>query len=142
MTEISAGGVLFDKGEVFLLRKPNGEWVMPKGHLESGETPEEAAVREVFEETGLKARIVSKLGRTQYRFRTPNGDIIRKVVHWYLMEVGSRELRVEPTFEEGVFLPAELAIKTLTFENDRGIVRQAIEKLGQLRVKRHHISRK
>nr|MDA8188223.1 NUDIX domain-containing protein [Dehalococcoidales bacterium] len=62
VTEVSAGGVLLDDGDIFLLHKPNGEWVMPKGHLESGETPEQAAVREVLEETGLTARIVAKVG--------------------------------------------------------------------------------
>ncbi|MCL5266448.1 MAG: NUDIX hydrolase [Chloroflexi bacterium] len=128
VTEVSAGGVLLDDGDIFLLHKPNGEWVMPKGHLESGETPEQAAVREVLEETGLTARIVAKVGETRYQFRVqPSGQVKRKRVHWFLMKVDNRKLDVEPTFEEGVFLPVEDALKTLTFENDKDIARKAVE---------------
>ncbi|MDA8188303.1 MAG: hypothetical protein M0T85_09190, partial [Dehalococcoidales bacterium] len=48
-------------------------------------------------------------------------------VHWFLMKVDNRKLDVEPTFEEGVFLPVEDALKTLTFENDKDIARKAVE---------------
>ncbi len=132
VTEVSAGGVLLDDGDIFLLHKPNGEWVMPKGHLESGETPEQAAVREVLEETGLTARIVAKVGETRYQFRAqPGGQVKRKRVHWFLMKIDNRKLDVEPTFEEGVFLPVEDALKTLTFENDKDIARKAVEWHGR-----------
>lgn len=140
--EVSAGGVLFDDNEIFVLRKPNREWVMPKGHVEPGETPEQAAVREVFEETGIEAKIIAKVGKTAYEFRAPDGEIVHKTVHWYLMSTGGRELRVEPTFEEGVFLPVEVALRTLTFENDREIVRRALRKHQQLAAKKRPISRK
>lgn len=142
VTEVSAGGVLCDKGDVFVLRKPNGEWVMPKGHVEPDETPEQAAVREVFEEAGLRAYVVSEIGQTQYRFRLASGEVRRKVVHWYLMAVDAREFRIESTFEEGVFLPVEDALRTLTFENDREIVRQAAEEQARIEADESSDSRK
>ncbi len=129
--ELSAGGVLISNNDVFVMRKLNGEWVMPKGHVESGETPEQAAVREVREETGLEARILARVGQTKYRFRLASGEPRSKTVHWYLMAAESRAYSLEPTFEEAAFLPMEDAIQRLTFENDREILRQAARRLQQ-----------
>jgi 8-oxo-dGTP pyrophosphatase MutT (NUDIX family) len=142
VTEVSAGGVLVDGGDVFVLRKPNGEWVMPKGHLERNETPEQAAVREVLEEAGLTARILTEIGQTQYYFRLATGEVRKKIVHWFLMAVDARKVSIESTFEEGMFLPVEDALKTLTFENDREIVRLAVKEAGQTKVDRGSNARK
>lgn len=127
LTEVSAGGVLFEDGKLLVLRKPNGEWVMPKGHVEADETPEQAALREVEEETGLKGRIRGKIGQTQYEFRVPQtGAIHRKRVHWFLMDVLGGSLDVERTFSAGRFVTVDEAMKTLTFANDREMVRRAL----------------
>jgi 8-oxo-dGTP pyrophosphatase MutT (NUDIX family) len=80
------GGVLVKKIDNKLLvllvsSKKTGEWVLPKGHIDSGETSEEAAVREVKEETGYAGRVVSSLGETpRYSF---NGE--SNLVSYYLM---------------------------------------------------------
>lgn len=132
VTELSAGGVLFDDKRLMVLCKPNGEWVMPKGHVEPDETPEQAALREVEEETGLKARIRGKLGQTQYEFRVPQtGDIHHKRVQWFLMEVRGGSLHIEPTFSTGQFLTIDQALSRLTFANDREIVRRAARLLKE-----------
>ncbi|MCL2462649.1 MAG: NUDIX domain-containing protein, partial [Defluviitaleaceae bacterium] len=85
---ISCGGVVIYKGKVLLLYKnQNGKymgWVLPKGTLEDGETFKQAALREVKEETGVTARVLQYLGRTQYNFHGGD-DMISKTVHWYLM---------------------------------------------------------
>ena len=60
MEEISAGGVVINKGKVALLKKFRGDWVLPKGRIEAGETQEEAALREVKEEVGINAEIIKK----------------------------------------------------------------------------------
>ncbi|MCL5961336.1 MAG: NUDIX hydrolase [Chloroflexi bacterium] len=126
ITEVSAGGVLFDGDRLLVLCKPNGEWLMPKGHLEPGETAEQAAIREVAEESGLKARIRGRLGETQYEFRVPPaGEFRRKRVHWFLMDVSGGELNIESTFCGGRFMSVDEALRTLTFRNDRDLVRQA-----------------
>ena len=60
---ICAGGVVL-RGEKFLaMKRFNGVWLLPKGHVDPGETLEETAVREVAEETGLKAQLGPKLGK-------------------------------------------------------------------------------
>lgn len=132
--ETSAGGVLLYDDKVLILRKPNGEWIMPKGHIEPGETPEQAALREVREETGLDATIIRRAGRTRYAFRTPlNGDLRLKTVHWFLMKCNGRQVVLESTFAEATFLGFEQALDTLTFENDREIVKRAMTMRKRMR---------
>lgn len=63
--KIAYGGVVFDEAGLVLLRKPKGEydgykWTFPKGRPDPGESPEAAALREVFEESGVKACIIGK----------------------------------------------------------------------------------
>ncbi len=92
--EISAGGVVFKKEPeriYILLIKPSGKtknkaqvWTFPKGHIDD-QQPEEAAIREVKEETGIEARIVEKLGSIKYSFQW-EGEKIFKIVTFYLME--------------------------------------------------------
>ena len=60
--EVSAGGVVLFGNAILLLRKFNGDWVLPKGKVEEGENRQEAALREVLEETGVKADILKYLG--------------------------------------------------------------------------------
>ena len=86
--EHSAGGVIFENGNVLLIQMQNlkGEkvWTFPKGHLEPGETAEQAAVREVAEETGWDCEIDSDLSTARYSF-TRGGELVDKDVRWFLM---------------------------------------------------------
>jgi len=70
------------------------EWCLPKGHLEGEETPEEAAVREIAEETGITGEIRTRLGVIDYWF-SGDGRRVHKVVHHFLLESISGELTVE-----------------------------------------------
>lgn len=130
--EVSAGGILFDDERLLVLCKPNGEWIMPKGHVEAGETPEEAAIREVAEESGLLAKIRARVGQTAYSFRVPpTGEMRLKRVHWFLMDVQGGQLRIESNFCDGKFLTVDEALRTLTFPNDRRLLRLAARKRSE-----------
>lgn len=87
--EFSAGGVVLKDGRLLLIKTRSlaGEevWTFPKGHLEEGETPEAAALREVREETGLECRILAALLTTAYSFLRL-GAPVDKRVDWFLME--------------------------------------------------------
>ncbi|GLV14135.1 hypothetical protein Heshes_18190 [Alicyclobacillus hesperidum] len=87
--ERAAGGLVVRQGrqgrEVLLIDDAYGQVAFPKGHLEPGETWEEAAVREILEETGVEARIVGDIGRIEYRIER-NGDPVRKQVRLYLLQ--------------------------------------------------------
>ncbi|MGE5507631.1 MAG: NUDIX hydrolase [Chitinophagales bacterium] len=135
--EVSAGGVIVDRGEALILRHARGEWIMPKGHLEPGETPEEAALREVREETGLEARIVAPLGETSYHYRREGETLLRpKKVIWYLMALGvPREnlaLLTEEGLMEAAWLPLDEMAARLTWQGDKGIVEKARQALRAL----------
>jgi 8-oxo-dGTP pyrophosphatase MutT (NUDIX family) len=79
--------------------KREGAWVLPKGVVDAGETPSEAALREGFEETGLRARLSSKLGDVRYVY-TWEGERIFKIVSFYLAHrIGGRIGEVPPGME-------------------------------------------
>src|SRR5262249_39444314 len=79
----AAGGVIVRDGAVLLVHRPHyGDWSFPKGKLDPGESWEEAAVREVEEEAGLRCSLGPELGRTHYR----DGQGREKEVRYYLMD--------------------------------------------------------
>jgi 8-oxo-dGTP pyrophosphatase MutT (NUDIX family) len=130
--EVSAGGVVVEGGEVLVIRHARGEWIMPKGHLEEGEEPEEAARREVEEETGLVAEILAPLGETAYIYRRKGDPTPRpKRVIWYLMRPlrgrDGMRLLTEEGLLESVWLSWEEARRRLTWPGDRGILDRAAE---------------
>jgi ADP-ribose pyrophosphatase YjhB (NUDIX family) len=100
--ETSAGGLVVDRTGVQLRaaliarhdRRGRLVWSLPKGHLEEGETPEDAAIREVEEETGIRGRVLAPLGVIDFWFIAENRRI-HKTVHHYLMEASGGELSDE-----------------------------------------------
>jgi ATP adenylyltransferase len=129
-----AGGVpVAADGRVALRRAKAGDWVLPKGHIEAGESAAAAAVREVAEEMGLATRVLDWVG--DYRF-----------THKKARHVGYFLLRVErrlPEFAahdgaDTFFLAPEEAVARLTFENDRAIVRDALARDAKIRAREDH----
>jgi len=128
--ERSAGGVLVKDGEVLVIRTKNlkGEevYTFPKGLIEPGEDPKEAALREVREETGYEAEVIRPLAETTYWFKR-GGELVKKTVYWYLMR--PKEKVAEPDFEveEARWLPLEEAERLLTYRSDRELLRKVRE---------------
>jgi len=116
-----AGGVLFNpQGQVLLIRDRQGYWCFPKGHLEDGESPLQAALREVEEETGVKGQVKRGLSVTRYH----NNKGIAREIHWFLME-GQGQVSLEKGLHgAGFFDPAE-AIRLLAFTEDLGLLQEA-----------------
>ena len=123
--EICAGGVVIKDHKVVSLRRKNGVWLMPKGHVDPGETLEEAAVREVWEETGLEARIGAPLGETEYGF-SEDGVWHQKKVFWFYMEAIGGELRPEAEMFTETRLLSLGELTTLTFPADRQLAAKAL----------------
>jgi 8-oxo-dGTP pyrophosphatase MutT (NUDIX family) len=107
----SAGAVVMVAGRCLALRRRN-EWVFPKGQVASGEGPEDAAIRQVAEETGLRVRIVGSIGTTRYGFPGTAGRGHRKRVHWFLAERVGGMLRPEPPFTEAILLDRMLPMRS------------------------------
>ena len=127
--ETSAGGfVLAADGSpriAVIGRRNRGgriDWCVPKGHLEESETVEQAALREIAEETGLEASIIESLGSIHYEFTTPT-SIIAKTVHHFLMKQTGGELTIENDPDrEAVdirWVNIDLLHAELTHENER-----------------------
>jgi len=126
--ELSAGGVLFKNGEVLLIKNPSGVWTFPKGLIEEGEKPEETAVREVYEETGVKGRIKDFLGEITYWY-TLKGEKIFKKVKYYLMEYEGGEPKPSWEVLDARFFPIKEAETLLHYRGDREIFKKALTKL-------------
>ncbi len=133
--ERSAGGVVVREmggtPHVLLIKDPYGNWGLPKGHIEPGERPEDAALREVAEETGLDdLRPGPKLGTIDWYF-TQEGRPVHKFATFYLMF--SHEGEPVPEEEEGitacVWTPAAEAASRVTYDNARRIVERAVKLL-------------
>jgi 8-oxo-dGTP diphosphatase len=129
--ETSAGGVVLRRagGEVLvlLIRDAHNNWGFPKGHLERGEAPSDAAVREVQEETGLGAlQIIERLDTIEWTFRA-RGATIRKTCHFFALTTA--EARTRPLRKEGItacrWVPLDRGVRMLTYDNARGVLRGA-----------------
>lgn len=125
--EHSAGGVILEDGSVLLILVKNlkGDqvWTFPKGHLEPGETPEAAALREVSEETGWDCEITSPLYKAGYSFM--RGEmLVDKEVHWFLVKrVGGDGLPKTPDeVLDMKWLPLTEAETELIYKSDLDLV--------------------
>lgn len=131
--QVSAGGVAFRvyEGQVqFALVSPAGRsiWCLPKGMVEPGERPEEAALREVREETGLVALPRGVLGEIEYWFaERAQGFRVHKRVHHFLFEaVGGSLDAHDHEIGEARWFDAVEALRALQFANERTILERAI----------------
>jgi len=137
LKEVSAGGVVYrrdgDRIEVVLAsrRTRRGElaWGLAKGGVEDGESMEQAAVREVREETGLTAEIEASLGETKY-FYVWEDTRIRKTVHFFLMRfTGGDPAERDDEMEEVRWFPLERALKRAAYRGERDVLQRAADSL-------------
>ncbi len=125
--EHSAGGVVVDCGKllIILMNTLNGRkvWTFPKGHLEKNETPQNAAIREVREETGYKCHIKEKIFEAHYSF-FKNGFKVDKTVDWFMMGKTGEQGIVETPDEisDLKWLSINEAEKILTYPSDLKII--------------------
>ena len=133
--EYCAGGLVFVDGKLLALERYNQVWLFPKGHIDPGETPQIAALREVKEETGLSARIIEKLGSSSYRF-LEDGVEHFKTVEWFLMEAEPGRIIPEKDFFIDYQLLTLAELDRLTFEPDREMAGRAFARYQKW--KEHH----
>ena len=123
----SAGGLVVRGGEVLLIAPRAGRWQLPKGHVEPGEAPPEAALREVREETGVLGRVVAPLPSIDYTYDVETRVRIHKRVDYYLMAyLDGSERDCDPReVEAACWYPWQEALTRLSFDNEREVVRAA-----------------
>ena len=121
-----AGGVVYrvvhERAEFLLVtaRKQPDEWVLPKGHIEPGETPDRAAIREVREESGVDATIIAALD--DVHIHIPGGS---QTIRYFLMRAVNNGLPGEG--RQSVWLAGDQAVDRLTFSETRDALRKAVD---------------
>ena len=118
-------------------------WALPKGVIDEGERPADTAVREVFEETGLVARVERKLGDVRYVYTESweggSGDRVFKVVSFFLLRpvrgrLGDLPPGMELEIEATSWLPLQEAPRLLAYGGERDMAQRALESLAGLRL--------
>lgn len=135
--EHSAGGVVVRNRDVIVI-VPRGRstLALPKGHIDPGETPQEAATREVREETGVVAECIAELGDVKYWY-SHKRTRISKVVDFFLFEYSSGSVTDhDHEVEEALWIPIEQARSELTFPGEREMIERAITRLAKREYKR------
>lgn len=122
----AAGGVVYrtggDRVELSLVhRSKYDDWSLPKGKLDEGESFEEAALREVEEETGLVCRLVRACGNVSF----PVDDGRQKTVRYWLMEPLGGEFQPGTEIDHMRWVTVDEALRVLSYEEDRAIIRQS-----------------
>jgi mutator protein MutT len=130
--EVSAGGLVVDhsgKNGLLIGRRDHKDasgqrilWSLPKGHIEEGETPEQAALREVAEETGIESAIERSLGVIDFWFMA-GGKRIHKTVHHYLFrETGGTLAPQESEVDEVGWFPLSEIVERLAYPDEKKLI--------------------
>jgi 8-oxo-dGTP pyrophosphatase MutT (NUDIX family) len=145
LREFSAGGVVVRRmaGRWWLAvvrpRRDPGQkevWALPKGLIDPGERGPETAVREVFEETGLHARLDRKLGDVRYVYSRRGGERVFKVVSFFLLRAGRGRLGELPPgmdleVAEARWFPLADAGRVLAYQGEREMAERALTILAE-----------
>jgi 8-oxo-dGTP diphosphatase len=120
MTDVRAGGGLVIRdGCILLVHRPQyNDWTFPKGKLEPGESWEDAAEREVEEETGLRVEAGAEVGSTFY-----NDKYGRPKEAKYFLMTTSQDARAQNEVDEVRWVPLDEAAEVLTYDRDRDLLR-------------------
>jgi ADP-ribose pyrophosphatase YjhB (NUDIX family) len=128
--ETSAGGLIVDTSRVDLPaaliarldRRGRLLWSLPKGHIEAGETAEQAAVREIQEETGIEGGLLGELGVIDFWF-VAEGKRVHKTVHHFLLRAVGGELSdADIEVAEVAWVPLDEVEKRLAYNDERKLV--------------------
>lgn len=138
LKEISAGGVVYniDNGliKILMIEDRCNKWTLPKGKNEEGETYEETAVREIFEETGIKGKVIKFLYKVEYEYYHPSINKIEKEVYFYLVKADSDDIQVQfSEINSANWLTLEEVWekqRTYGYDNNLNVIKQALENFG------------
>ena len=115
----AAGGVVEREGRIAVVHRPRyDDWSLPKGKLDRGESFEQAALREVLEETGFECELGDELSPVRYRDNRGRAKIVR----YWRMRVRSGEFAPNDEVDELRWVPPDRARRLLSYAHDRALV--------------------
>jgi bis(5'-nucleosidyl)-tetraphosphatase len=128
--QYSAGIITYtinnDQIEYLLLHYSAGHWDFPKGHIEPGETQQEAAHRELKEETGLTAQLDDTFAESfSYIFRGPDKELIQKTVYFFIGKAHTGSVHLSYEHTDYQWLAYKEALEKLTYDNAKNILKKA-----------------
>ncbi len=137
--EVSAGVVVFrreDKEVLYLLLKYGwGHWGFIKGHIEPGESEIDAVKREALEEAGISdLRFIFGFREKIEYVYTLHGERRHKTVYYYVAETRQRDVKLSYEHKDYAWLPYEDAVKRITYDSDREVLRKAHKYLKAMRI--------
>ena len=140
--EFSSGGVVIKETEsglkVLLIKDGYGHWTWPKGNIEKDESSQDAAIREIWEETGVKnIGMMDKLDTIHYFYRL-KGKLISKTVYLYLFEAkGNERLKaLESEIEDAKWLSPEEALERIEYKGAKKILNKAINRFKKVNLEK------
>ena len=107
-------------------------WDFPKGHIEVGESAQQAAVREVEEETGVKAQITEKVGSTEYFYYDSGEKVLKTVIYFLMRYIGEGEATTAFEVSDMVWLTVEEVEDKLTFKDTKELWKGVIDKINRI----------
>jgi 8-oxo-dGTP pyrophosphatase MutT (NUDIX family) len=134
-TEFSAGGVVVRGQDVVVIvptrRAANGSKVLalPKGHVDPGETPVQAAAREVREEAGVDAELRAELGAVRYWYMRKGKRIAKQVDFYLFAYAGGDVADHDHEVEQARWMPLAEAARALTYEGEREMAARALSRI-------------
>ncbi|MCI4373083.1 MAG: NUDIX domain-containing protein [Thermoplasmata archaeon] len=128
--ELAAGAVLFHRStrKLLLLHyRDEDRWGFPKGHVDSGESLGQAALREVLEETGFRAvELGPEVAEVSYRFYSASREVnVHKTSVYFLATTDETDARPEPIFDRAMWVSWSEAVKMVPFGTDRDVLAKA-----------------
>lgn len=136
--EPTAGGVIYrrsvdasSKVEILLIQDSKDRWTIPKGHIEAGESPRQAAEREIREETGLqKMKVLDWLGKINFRYRRGN-SLVLMTTEIFLVEAqgNSNVVNPEKWMNSLAWMPANEALDKIEYEDIGKLILLALKKI-------------
>ncbi len=113
--------------EYLILHYPHGHWDLPKGKLEQGETKEQAALRELHEETGIGATLCDDFQQDLTYFFKHDGQLIKKTVYYFIGQAKQGDIVLSDEHIGFEWLSYQDALERLTFDNSKEILQKVEE---------------